>query len=196
MSTKQALPTEAASRVTASDSPLSGDRVSAFDGLVRSAHPELRKHIYQRVGSWDDADDIVQETYFNLMRARGVSAVSNVRSYLFKMAANLAHDWHRQRRVRESIYRQESERAPAVTRSTEDVCLSQDEFEYLLERLDDLPQKCRTALLLYRCEGLSLEEVGERLGIQKRSVLPLIARATKFLLDAVSPESLSPRSKP
>jgi RNA polymerase sigma-70 factor (ECF subfamily) len=196
MSTKQALPTEAVSRITASDSPLSGEGFSAFDGLVRSAHPELRQHVYRRVGSWDDADDIVQETYFKLSRVRSSSAVRNVRSYLFKMAANLAHDWNRKRRVRESIYRQESQRAPAVTRSTEDVCLSQDEFEHLLERLDDLPEKCRTALLLYRYEGLSLEEVGARLGIQKRSVLPLIARATKFLLETVSQERLSPRSKP
>jgi RNA polymerase sigma factor (sigma-70 family) len=196
MSTKQALPPEAVSRMTPSNSLQSSERFSAFDGLVQSAHTELRQHVYRRIGSWEDADDIVQETYFNLLRARGISAVSNVRSYLFKMAANLALDWHRQRRVRESVYRQESQRAPAVTRSTEDICLSEDEHKHLLERLDDLPKKCRTALLLYRCEGLSLEEVGARLGIQKRSVLPLIARATKYLLDAVSQERLSPRGKP
>jgi RNA polymerase sigma factor (sigma-70 family) len=169
--------------------------LQGLDGLVRNHHPELRKHVYRHVGSWADADDIVQQTYVNffnkgLLGKRGPKVIDNVRAYLFKMAGNLAHDWVRKRRVRDTFAEDELLRTLEVAHSTEEVCESRDEFAVLLTRIEELPPQCRRALLLYRHEGLSLEEVGKELGIQPKSVHALISRAMKYLLQAVSEESI------
>jgi RNA polymerase sigma factor (sigma-70 family) len=160
-----------------------------LDGLVRNHHPELRKHVYRHVGSWADADDIVQQTYVNFFR-KGPKVIDNVRAYLFKMAGNLAHDWVRRRRVRDTFAADELLRTLEVARSPEEVCESRDEFAALWTRIEELPPQCRRALLLYRHEGLSLEEVGKELGIQPKSVHALISRAMKYLLQTVSEENL------
>jgi RNA polymerase sigma factor (sigma-70 family) len=181
MSTDELPPAEGAL-----DRPSSGhqrEETLPVDGLVRDHHPELRKHVYKRVRSWADAEDIVQQTYINLWQVPRLSAVENVRAYLYKIAGNLAQDWLRKRRVRESFAQEELLRALATARSAEEICESRDDFAELLKRIDDLPQQCRMALLLYRHEGLSLQEVAERLGIQPKSVHALIARAMKYLLE-------------
>ena len=174
---------------------IQGEITSRVDGLMRIHQPELRKHVYRRVGSWADADDIVQQTYINLWRARGVNAVDNIRAYLYRIAGNLSQDWVRKRRVRESFAREEVLRTLASARSAEEICESRDDFAELLRRIDDLPQQCRMALLLYRHEGLSLAEVAQRLGIQPKSVHALIARAMKYLMEA-APQERSDRRGP
>ncbi len=65
-----------------------------------------------------------------------------------------------------------------------------------MRQIDTLPQQCRTALMLVRGEGLSVEEAAAMLGIRPKSVRGHIARAMKYLLATVPPESLTTRGKP
>jgi RNA polymerase sigma factor (sigma-70 family) len=196
MNTNEAVPREAISRITGSESPGGGDRSSQFDGLVRNHYPELVRHVYRRVGSWDDANDIVQETYTKLAGApTATSAISNIRAYLFQMARNLAHDWRDKRLVRSTFVREERLRAPTVALSAEDICEGREQLERLLRQIDKLPDQSRRALLLVRHEGLSINEAAECLGIQPQSVRHLLKRAMKHLLATVPQESAVTRGK-
>jgi len=164
---------------------LCDERLVGLDGLFRNHHLELVRHVYQRVHSWSDAHEIVQQTYFNLVCSRGRSAVTNVRAYLFKMAANLAYDWNRKRVVRDSFAREAVLRAVSQEVSAEEICEHREELEHLLEQVDNLPQQCRTALLLVRHEGMSIEEAATRMEIKPKSVRVLLSRAMKYLLATV-----------
>lgn len=169
-----------------------GTNPANIEGLVRSHQPELRNFAYRCVGSWADADDIVQQTYLRFMGTPKVAEVGNVRAYLFKMVRNLARDWIRSRRVRDSFTQDAVLRALDASHSAEHICASQDELTQVCARIANLPPQCRAALLLYRHEGLCLEEVGQRLGIQPRSVHKLIARAITYLLEAVPTKEKTP----
>jgi RNA polymerase sigma factor (sigma-70 family) len=196
MSTDEAVSREAINRVTESESPRIDEQSTQFEGLLRNHHSELVRHVYSHVHSWPDAKDIVQQTYFNLFRARGLSAIRHLRAYLFKTAGNLAHDWNRKRLVREAYAREEPLRAPMQAMSPEEICLGREELECLLRQIDTLPQQCRAALLLVRYQGLSFEEAGLQLGIKPKSVRRLCQRAMDYLLETVSQESLTPRGRP
>ena len=56
--------------------------------------------------------------------------------------------------------------------------------------IDELPEKCREAFLLYRLDELSCQEVAARLGLQERMVWRYIARALEYVRLRVHGESM------
>src|SRR5262249_3867840 len=116
------------------------------------------------------------------------------RAFLFKTAANLATDRLRQR-ARRAFVRSTPNLDFAVFELSPD---RQVEGEQAIQRLrtaiDELPQKCRQAFLLYRLEGLTCQEVAARLKLQERMVWLYIARALEYVRCRVEGEE--PRDEP
>ncbi|GAA1508231.1 sigma-70 family RNA polymerase sigma factor [Kribbella lupini] len=81
--------------------------------LERYRH-ELRVHCYRMLGSFDEAEDLVQETFLKAWRARDAfEGRSSVRSWLYKIATNACLDARRPRRILPSDLEPPSSRIPA-----------------------------------------------------------------------------------
>lgn len=189
-------PLEAAEETAAAAARLPVGKPSSdgeFEGLVARHRKELRHHAYRATGSWADADDIVQQTFFNYWRIRSAAAITNVRAFLFKMVGNASQDSRRAAQVRASFAQDEVLRALSASRSAEEICATEEELARLLRHIQDLPLQYQRALLMYRHEGLTLEEIGQRLGIQKKSVSKALSRAMKYLLDAEDRQQRGPK---
>lgn len=66
---------------------------SSRDGLVAllvATYPELKRRLAGRLGSIELASDALQDTYMRLHRADDLGEVRNPKSYLFRMAINIA----------------------------------------------------------------------------------------------------------
>lgn len=64
-----------------------------FDELVRSYRRELHVHCYRMLGSFDEAEDHVQEVLLRAWRARdGFQGRSSVRTWLYRVATNACLD--------------------------------------------------------------------------------------------------------
>src|SRR3954467_7110595 len=70
-----------------------------FDEEVRPHAAALRAWLRARFPSLLDPDDLVQESYLRLLRARKSGAVANTRAFLFTTARNVALDLVRRNRV-------------------------------------------------------------------------------------------------
>ncbi len=61
----------------------------AFDALAEQYRRQLHVHCYRMLGSVDDADDVVQETFLNAWRARAsFEGRSTFRTWLYRIATN------------------------------------------------------------------------------------------------------------
>jgi RNA polymerase sigma-70 factor (TIGR02960 family) len=70
----------------------------AFNGLVDRHRRELHVHCYRMLGSFDDAEDIVQETYLRAWRARdSMPDADGLRPWLYRIATNACIDVARRR---------------------------------------------------------------------------------------------------
>ena len=136
-----------------------------------------------------DTDEILQETFLAAFRDLSsfqyrspgsfMSWLSRITDHIITDAARY-HD--RQKRHAEEVLRFRSESNPAgpepVDSKTPSRLLAEKQaVETLLEKLNSLPEDYRQAILLAKVEGLSTQEMAERLGKSREAVALLLHRA-------------------
>ena len=73
----------------------------AFAGATEPFRRELHVHAYRMLGSFDEAEDAVQETFLRAWRSRGgLAADANVRAWLYRITTNVCLDALRRNRRR------------------------------------------------------------------------------------------------
>jgi len=119
-----------------------------------------------------DAEDVVQETFLKLLRhVTGGGDTSNVRGWLFTVAAHAARD--RQRwRSRWIPWRPAHDSTVAAPQIPDD----DGRLEAVREAMRGLPDRDRLLLAL-RAQGLSYRDIAAAAGIRPSSVSRLLARA-------------------
>ena len=66
---------------------------AAFSGLVERYRRELQVHCYRMVGSFEDSEDLTQETFLRAWRKRaGFTGRSTFRAWLYRIATNACLD--------------------------------------------------------------------------------------------------------
>jgi RNA polymerase sigma-70 factor (ECF subfamily) len=74
---------------------------AAFAGLVEAYRRELQVHCYRMLGSFEESEDLVQETFLRAWRWRGsFQGRSTFRAWLYRIATNACLDHLRQRQRR------------------------------------------------------------------------------------------------
>jgi RNA polymerase sigma-70 factor (ECF subfamily) len=146
-------------------------------------------------GPTSDASEVAQESYVRLLQLENTGAVSFLRAYLYRIAANLVIDRNIARRRRPELsaeaIREEFEQIPDPF-ETERTVLAADQYQQLLGCLQELPPKCRQAFELHRLRELSVEEVAREMEMSERMVRKYVARALiycRLRMDGESPQS-------
>jgi RNA polymerase sigma-70 factor (ECF subfamily) len=121
-------------------------------------------------------------------------AVSFLRAYLFRIAANLVIDRlsARRRTPEDSGGSNEQVEQVADPFDVERTVLAADEYNLLVSCLDELPPKCRQAFVVNRMRQRTSSEVAEEMGISTRMVRKHVARALiycRYRLDGSSPQA-------
>lgn len=143
-----------------------------FAEQVQPHESDLRAYLRGRFPGLEDVDDLVQETYMRILRARKAGRVAVARPYLFATARNAALDHFRTRgNVRfepldDSDSTTRVEEAPDAAEAT----ARNQEVTVLHEAIAALPPRCRQVLVMRRFEGRSHAEIARALGIAEKTV--------------------------
>lgn len=132
--------------------------------------------LYERYAAWfrarlarrhgfQDAEELAQETWLRLLLYQGSQEIRHPRALLLRIASNLANDRHT-RRSRRDRY------AAELAHTDGGLCELPNQAEDLLARqlLESLPEALRDVFVLSRFAGLTNAQIGERLGVSKRTV--------------------------
>ena len=145
----------------------------------------LRSYLRQSLPTLSDVDDLVQDCFARMMRARTTGTVRSPKPLLFAIARNAVRDFiHRKCRA-ELIPITENEEFAVLEEGSdvvESVCRNQ-EIALLTEAIHALPERCREVLLLRKIKGLSQKEIAELLGIAVHTVEALAAKGTRRCAD-------------
>ncbi len=161
-----------------------GGSEGALRILVEKWKNPLMNYFYRSVCDVHISEDLAQQTFINLWKARaGYSASAKFSTYLFYIA----------RRVLISRYRKESRRRVSACDPADLDCqvdgresLDVGELEELFYlALKELPENQRTAILLLKQQELSYEQIAETMGASVQAVKTWVHRARLALREVL-----------
>lgn len=141
----------------------------------------LRSYLRQSLPTLADVDDLVQDCFARIMRARRTGLVRSPKPLLFAIARNAVRDFISRKARAELIPITETSECAVLEEESdvvESVCRRQ-ELALLTEAIHALPERCREVLLLRKIKGLSQKEIAELLGIAEHTVEALAAKGTR-----------------
>ena len=146
------------------------DHAQRISRLFSEHNESLIQFLATRLRSVQEAKEVAQEAYVRLLSLEDSGAVSFLRAFLFKTAANLAVDRirsrNRQRQALDAGLCDESREAPTPDREA----ASAQEVEIVRRLVAELPPKCRRAFLLHRVHGAEFSEIAKEMGLSERMV--------------------------
>ena len=134
--------------------------------------PKVRRWLrsYTRTLTKDDIDDLIQEAYVRIWSA-DLSAVRNGKTFLFAVVRNALQDQLRRARVVQIESVADLEALPQEeTPGPERTVSARQQYERLVELLNELPTQRRAVFSARKFEGLSIRETAKRLGVTEKTV--------------------------
>lgn len=155
--------------------------------LYRAESPRLLRFFRRRTADFQEAQDLVHETFARVLGAEPGQAVRKPGAYLTRIAQNLLRD-----RAKIRARRSADRHVPAdetILAGTDQNCLL--ETRDLLDRLElamlELPQQTREIFMAHRLEGLTYNEIAGRTGLTVKQVEWAITRSLVELDRALGP---------
>lgn len=153
-------------------------RQSVLSRLFEEHNQRLIGFLQTRLHSEQEAREVAQESYARLLNLGQPETLSFLRAYLFKTAANLAIDRLRHRSTLRSVEPQlQASLESAEPHTPEDLASTRQQAALASRFLQELPEPCRRAFLLYRVHDLSLAEVAAQMGVSERMIRYYVVQA-------------------
>ncbi|HDS1817368.1 MAG: sigma-70 family RNA polymerase sigma factor [Pseudomonas sp.] len=141
---------------------------------------ELVGFLSARLGSRQAAEDVAHDAYLRVLERTDAQRIEHPRAFLYRTALNLVVDRHRRHQVRQAeplevLDSDERWHSPAPS-----LDIQLDQRLALMQRaLDELGKVCRDCFLLRKLDGLSHQQIAERLGVSRSVVEKHIVNAMK-----------------
>jgi RNA polymerase sigma-70 factor (ECF subfamily) len=174
-----------------SGEPLEQAQQAFITALFVRYRGTLLRYAERLVGSVEDAADLVQETYYRVMRRPMTSKLeAAARAYLLQTMRNLAKDVYRANSRRFARFHvMIDEDLPDAVQTPEELVTAQQAVSELLQAVHRLPTDQRVVLLLNRQQDMTLDDIAAQLGISKRTAERRLRTALESLLQTVRLET-------
>ncbi len=144
---------------------------------------ELLHFLTKRLKCSNIAAEITHETYIRVRQSSQTAPVNNARALAYRIALNLAVDYQRKAKVRrqhsvEVDFEVFADSFQSSEPGPEQIAIGQQDLSALESALMELPADCRNAFFLHGVDGLTYQEIADRLGISTSMVCKHLARAT------------------
>jgi len=161
--------------------------VQRLEKVYRSERNSLLGFIRSRTGSLEEAEDLLQDVFFQAIRAASVTEpIENVVGWLYTIARNKIIDRYRRRKNDVSL-QQEREDITLEELLADSGINIEKEFirravmDALIEALEELPPEQRDAFIQQAIEGKTFREISEQSGVPLNTLIARKRYAVQFL---------------
>jgi RNA polymerase sigma-70 factor (ECF subfamily) len=158
---------------------------SAWEQIVARFRKRVFHIAYKFTGKHDDAEDLTQEIFLRVFKSLDkFNRDADFSTWLSSVARNHCIDHYRaQKREREVLVHDlvAFDLAPALSGNPQRALEERDRRTFLRKGLDLLPEKLREAVVLRDLQGLSYQEMADRLALPEGTVKSRINRGREEL---------------
>jgi RNA polymerase sigma-70 factor (ECF subfamily) len=148
---------------------------------------ELQRFLTRRLRCAHTARDLAQDVYLRFMLVSRREGIRKPQAFLYQLASNLIYKYATRQRHTQVVYDSDlleaADQRTAVEADADpgDRLSSAQELERILK---PLPKVYRAVLLMRKRDGLSPEEIAQRLGFSKKTVYEYLTRAIAQVKEA------------
>jgi len=156
----------------------------SFIHSIENAHnAELRRYLAARLRNRAELPDLIQEVYLRLLRLKNHESIRNPQAYLYTIARHVLHQYALRRaatpETMDPLDVVNSLQSVASEDPAEEADIEQ-RIERLGEALREHSPRAYAVLIMYRCEGMTLKQIGERLGVSTVMACKYLAQAIRY----------------
>ena len=165
--------------------------VVAFDDLYRRHKGPLYRYLVRQCRDAAAAEELFQDIWLNLVRARATYTVSaRFTTYLYRLAHNRLIDHYRRRAPAALVSFDDDESVPEVAGGRQgEPHVSYEakaQAERVLQVLESLPAAQREAFVLQHEAGMSIEDIAEATGVTRETAKSRLRYAMTKLREGMS----------
>lgn len=167
--------------------PENAEQARWFAEEVHAHDSQLKAYLRGSFPAVRDVEDVVQESYLRIWKARAAQPIRSAKAFLFTVARRLALDHVRSQRrspivaVTDLSHLFVLESAP----NARETAATAEEIALLVEAVDSLPARCREIFILRRLQGVPQKDIAARLGLSEQTVQVQAARGVRRCTDFI-----------
>lgn len=157
---------------------------------------QLSGFIKARVNSADDAEDILQDVWYQLSRLTNIDEIESISGWLYRVAWNRITDTYRKKKAEPiGSFETENEEGDLLFK---EILLADDSgnpelamfkeafWQEMTAALDELPENQREVFVLNEIEDETLQEIADKTGTKLKTVISRKGYAVKHLRKRLS----------
>lgn len=164
---------------------------------VRQERKRLLNFIRQRVNNVADAEDILQDVFYQFTEySRVGSHIDSITAWLFTVTRNKITDWFRKKRestFSDHTFEQDGEEQLFLSEIVSDPAMQTDApmtrkllAESIMAAIDELPEEQRSVFLQHELEGKSFKQMSAETGVSVNTLLSRKRYAVLFLRERLA----------
>lgn len=158
-------------------------KAQTLHDLYRDHRGWLEGWLRRRMGNACDAADLSQDTFLRLLASsQRIADLHEPRAYLMTVGKRLLSNFYKRRSLEQAYLNALASLPEDCVPSPEQRWLLLETLQALDELLDGLPRAVRRAFLWSQLEGLSYQQIAERLNVSERTIKRYMAQAYEHCL--------------
>lgn len=163
--------------------PAQTEHSALLDDLSKNFRRPLIAYFLKRTRNTAEVEDLVQETFYRIIRRSDGDNIRNPEAFLFQTAANLLRDHARREATQASSLSSYADLSNTTeVLSPERVLQSKQSLKSILAALESVSEVTRDIFILHRLENMKYKEIASLYGISQSAVEKHMMKAIAHLI--------------